>query len=535
MMLPAVSSASSPDNAKIKGLVQSVSEKEITVKGTVVKLAKGTVIVNGSREDLVVGAPVRIKVVQSGDDLYAVWIACHDDSFELEGYITDMPEESIVVGGKRVYITGKTKYQNCTHTELKIGMKVQIKGKDDGQYLIALSVRVLWGDNDDQGLGQPQHVKGNITNLRWVDNYAYFTLDDELTLSAKADQKVYGRHGIHADASCLMEGLMLYVRYRAYVTTTDATEMGEAQKIVVLNKASVAGEIGIVSDACTYPATIYVDGNAVICDKFTRLLGPANDPLELAEGTGVKVLCNEIADGSYLGNKIIVHGYNDRPDDPVKIKGEVTAVTRENGVVTGFTVDEEVFVVDEKTTFNVKGYPGPLPDDEFLVGLTVFAKGIPDDNDDLVADWVRIYLPTNIFCGEITALGDSTITLLSKTATVNEWTRFDDFELEGFGFDDLIVGDKVKVKTVLFPGGALIASEVEPCDSLSVMVLGEIESMETTAEGLLLSVSGVAVKTTAETVIKTRPSTDLQVGDYVFVKGALDEFGVLVAELVKAK
>ena len=51
--------------------------------------------------------------------------------------------------------------------------------------------------------------------------------------------------------------------------------------------------------------------NLVYHDKFTRVIGPTGDPKELSDGTEVKVLCNAVDDGSYLSNKIIVHGYND--------------------------------------------------------------------------------------------------------------------------------------------------------------------------------------------------------------------------------
>ena len=538
--MPAASLASTTDNDTIKGLVQSISDKEIVIKDTVIALSSGTVVLNGSLADLAIGAPVELKIAQDEKGLYAVWIACNDDKVEIEGFITALTDETITVGDTTFLLTSTTKIKYGIHSDLRIGIKVEIYGQKDGDDLIAIAIEILWGDYDNDSLGKAQHIKGKITAIRWVGDEAYITLDGKLTLHATEEQKVLGRHGIYADATCLFEGLKLFVRYREYVTAPDTSGSGVAEKIVVIDKASVAGVISTVTEACVDLPSIYVDGNLVYHDKFTRVIGPTGDPKELSDGTEVKVLCNAVDDGSYLSNKIIVHGYNDDgPGGLVKTKGEVTAVTREGGVITGFSVDEQAFVVDENTQFKVYGYAGPLPEDEFVVGLTVYVKAMADEDNNLVVNWVKAILPTSVYCGEITEIGDSVFTLLSQTITVTEWTKFDDFEAEGFGFDDLIIGDKVKVKTVLFPSGLLIAAEIEPCDGLSTVVIGTIESIEATAGGLLLSVSGVTVKTTAETVIKKKvtatTSAELEVGDSVFVKGVLDEFGVLVAEYIKVK
>lgn len=457
-------------------------------------------------------------------------------SVKAEGEITALSATSISVGGVTFVIDEGTKIIGGKFEDLYVGLKVSVHGfkQEDGS-VIAKHIKFKAEKI------RTKKVVGIVTAVAadGEGNVSAITLDGETTIDVKPGQLLAGRHGLPATVDCIIEGMQVRVRYKPYDDDAESDSAGLAKYVKVMGRISIKGAVDEATTVTIDLDSISVNTSTIYYDDITIVSGAAEgveDPGELATGTSVQVLTNPLADGTFLANKVIVTNSEDGGGKPLLFNGEVSGVATEGGGVVSFTIGETVFLVNEDTEFNVKGYAGPFPEEEFVDGLNVVVKAQPDTEGNLTALWVRVILPIFKYCGETEAIGADTLTVLGQEITVTEYTEFKNFAADPASLADLAVGDMVEVKAILWIDDTLIASSIELCDDDLAHIRGEIESFATTADGATFVIGGVTVVVDSLTRIYNREGdldiSDLADGLTVDVWGTFDS-GNLLAEKVK--
>ena len=480
-----------------------------------------------------------LSVSTAADDNLTLLGSDKGRNVSAEGEITAVSAGEISVGGVTFKITAETKIIGGTFDDLAIGVTVSVKGQkavDGNVYAKTIKIK----DKPDRNRNRKRMAIGVITDIG--DGFATVSLDTGDTFDISPDQKIMGRHGLNANASNLHVGLTLHVRYVPYKETPESGAVGKATSLRVRGKENVKGFIQEEASPTADLPSIDVGGETCYYDDITVVIGARENvtaPGELAVGTSVHVLSNPLADGSHLANKVAVDNASDRSGKLQRYKGTVNGISSEGGELISFTVNDETFLVDENTVFNVAKYDGPFPVELFEVDLKVIVKAKPQADGSLLALWIRVVLPDYVYCGEIEAVGSDSITLLGKQITVTEYTAFVEFDVEDMSLEDLGPGDKIEVLVLLWPDGTLLASKIKSCDDDNIHVRGPIETITPDGDDLKVKIAGVEMTVTAETVIGSKDgmfaAADLKTGMYVDAWGAYDESDNLIAFRIKVR
>ncbi len=540
----------------VTGIIKAVTADSITVRDTTFALTDETAYKHGSSGDLAVDVRVKVRGEIVGGVLTATEIKFlgknggggnKGERVVAEGLIDVLTETEITVGGTTFAITANTRVARGSFDDLAVGVEVEVRGRALGDGTVeALQIK-LARNNGDGSHGPRTAVTGVVTAIDAGEGDTLIvTLDGELTLEVDGNTRLFGRHGLRARASDLVVGLTLRVLYHPYGEFVSTGPSGRVAVLMILGRENIRGTVEAVSAPDDLGlGSITVSSMIFYFDDLTRVIGASegvNDPADLPIETPVAVLCNPLADGSYLANKVIAN--NASGGGPNRDSGLITGLTNGSGSVTGFSIGGQEYLIDENTSFMVAGYDGPFSADELVVDLLVIVKWRADADGNRVAVWVRavwvrVVLPVYKYCAEIEAVGTDSITLLGLVINVTEWTEFSGFPSPDTTLADLLPGDKVEVKVLLWPDGTLVAAEIEPCDDDTVHVRGEITSITPTSDGAALVVAGVDVVATSDTEVSGRDGalslSDLTEGMTVDVWGELDAGGVLQAERIRVR
>lgn len=459
-------------------------------------------------------------------------------NIKVTGAITAISSDSITVDSTAFVTNDKTKYIKTTRANLEVGYVVNVKGKKqkDGTWA-AQSVKLKDDLSDDGDKNKKTYADaGVLTDIGLGEgSLLLLTLDGEDQYLVDEGIKLKGRHGLNSTAADLIEGLTLRVKYKKSKNDDGEDTTYQLSSVQIIGADKIKGSLQEDTAPAGQLASITVNGNWIYYDDRTVVIGARegiDDPGELSVGSRVFVMVNPLADGTYLGNKVIVNNSDDSSDSKTTESGVVTSVTGEGSAqITSFELNGKTFFVDENTEFKVKGYEGEFLQSDFTADLTVKVTAVTDVNGDLIATKVLIFLPTFNYCGEIEVIGTDSITVMDLVFEIRDGTEFgDDTTLA-----DYTVGDNADIKGIEWPDGTIVAAEIEPCDDDNFVVKGKILAVNNDGSTgmLMLNVGGIEVIVTSLTDIRNGSESNLTVGTYVQI--IADEYadGQLLAKKIR--
>ncbi len=141
--------------------------------------------------------------------------------------------------------------------------------------------------------------------------------------------------------------------------------------------------------------------------------------------------------------------------------------------------------------------------------------------------------------GYIQSIGTDSLVVNNRVFWVNENTRVKSEHHMHIGFSDLKVGDYVEIEAIVLDDGRYLAREIELQQDPGDMEI-EVEGFITALGRDSLVVEGITFFVDPNTMIQGEHHTplsfsDLQVGDYVEVKGVLQPDSTLLATRIKVK
>jgi len=279
----------------------------------------------------------------------------------------------------------------------------------------------------------------------------------------------------------------------------------------------------------------YVDSNTVVEYKHDHNYSFS----DLKVNDYVEVKARELADGTYLAERIELENSDDNHYTEIKAKGTIESVTDSS-----ITVNGKSFTVDTQT--KIKSH-----DHEYLslsdlsVGMYVEIKAKILSDGSYLALEIEVekreeYSMDIELKGEIDSVGTDYILVAGQKIVVDGQTKIELKEHQPGTLSDLQPGMKVEVKAYRLTDGTLLAREIEvengnfPYDKIELT--GAIDSVGTD----FIQMLGYTVNVDSNTIIVDShymPITlaDLLKGQIVKVKGYVQTDGSVQAYKIKVK
>ncbi|MEN8246569.1 MAG: DUF5666 domain-containing protein [Thermodesulfobacteriota bacterium] len=137
------------EEVEVMGFVTAkAAADEFTVGSQVVMVEDGAVFVDGVQIDIVPGVKLEAEGELVDGILWAYEIEFWEpDQFEIEGLVTDFVSESeFTVDGQIINTTPETVFEDGEPSDLANGINVEIKGRADGDVMVADKVSFELGD-----------------------------------------------------------------------------------------------------------------------------------------------------------------------------------------------------------------------------------------------------------------------------------------------------------------------------------------------------------------------------------------------------
>jgi hypothetical protein len=404
-----------------------------------------------------------------------------------------------------------------TVADLKIGMVVSIGGTIDSHTGLAHASEISFADDAEGPIASIDQAAGSFVLLGrtvFVDELTVFeaaTFEDlevgnvvEVSGLWRSQQQIQAAY-VRRVANQFMAGMTMQVK-------------GE---IADLDIGQQRFRIG--TQSCDYSAAMLELGGA-----------------DLANGLYVQVTSTAmIQNGHMLANMVQAR---DRDRDRYRLcAGE--CLYELIGYVTAFNSADD-FEVDGQaitTTLDTVYVNGTV--DTLALDVKVSIDGTVNDAGVLVAERIVFHLPSLV---EIKAnvedllAGYDVVRLLGIDVQTNAFTLFRDHTTSGpptFGFDDLVVGDRVEVRAVL-DGGSVIATRLERDDPDDIVTLKAlVESVDEPSITLL----GVTVTADDSTVFQNTAHVEIdadtffglvEVGSLVRTEGVYDGTSILASRML---
>jgi len=522
---------------KTTGAIQDFGDDYIVVNGLNFVINSKTKFKHGTA-DMAVGRIVTVEGKEIDGVLTAEEIEFEDDEdqeVEVEGVITALTSDSLTVADITFTINSKTRFVAVNRSALEVGLRVEVTGYSDGSSgFVAKKVRLL----DNKGKKSSVDA-GVLTGIADAEGEAiYITLDGERTYRVDKDKRLFGRYGLKATAEDLLIGLTLRVTYKASSVSQTSSNQGDVERLEVIGLEKVKGKIAFSGEQYLGLDSFVLGEKVFFYDDLTKLEGVGkrfDNPGELDTDTDILVHANPLDNGSFLANLVVVLRPGSLPKK-LTFRGIVTGVVSDQDKVEKFFVDGECFLVDSATRFRVRGMKGPFPQSDFAVDIVVKVKATVNADGDYMAKSVVLYLPISEYCGEIEGIGTDSLTVLGTDFRVTAATTFKGFD-DGTTLDDLVVGELVEIKAVLWPDGSYVAIKISPCDDGGSHIEGAIASILTDNGVTSIVIGGITVRISFDTVIYDEygPTTvdALTVGVHVSVELEIGASGEFIAREIE--
>ena len=550
------------DEFEFKGVIQSIDAgaPSMVVSGLTVHIDAATRLEGDhgaplALSDFIVGQRVKVRGdLQSDGSILAERIRLDDDDdFEVEfkGLIEsiDPGASSMVIGGRQVATNAFTRFEgeddaSLVFGDFSVGQFVEVEGilQSDGS-ILAKKIELEDDEHEDdfelefKGLidsidaASLSLVVGGLPVL--TDAQTRFEGEDDSPLGfedLRVGQVVEVEGILQADGSVLARKIEL--------------EDDEPDDEIELEFKGLIESINAVN------ASMVVGGILVHTNEFTRFEGDDHILLTFADfsvGQRVEVEGVLQPDGSLLASKIELEDDHDGDGVEVEFKGLIESIDAANNsmVVAGRQV-----LTDEFTRFEGDDHL-PLTFADFSAGQRVEVEGILQPDGSVLA--FKVELEDNLDDDEIEAefkgliesidAANGAMVVAGRQVLTDAFTRFEGDDHLPLAFEDFGVGQFVEVEGVLQPDGSVLASKIEledgpDEDDAEVELEGFIESIDPAAASLV--VDGVEILTDDFTRFEADghlPLTfaDLEVGQFVKIKGILQGDGTILATKVKRK
>jgi uncharacterized protein DUF5666 len=367
-----------------------------------------------------------------------------------QGVIT--AKGSVFVNGIEYSTTGATiKIDDNPgiETDLKVGMVVKVQGTSDDVTRKGTATQIEARDIIEGTISNVDTVNKTITVMaqpvRIEDNVTRLN-DDDL-------QKVF------ADANFQLNDI---VEVHGF-----ADDLGGLRATRVVKKTSGEFESkGFVTGlgATSFGLSLAPGGAALLTVNFTAGQLPAGT----VNGSFVEVKSVATpASGVITASLIHLEDKVGTPGQEVEVEGIVTS-----GTVASFVVNGQQVVTNASTLFE-----GGVATD-FAVGVELEAEGSLDSSGVLVA--TKISFESNIKIeGDASGVSATSLTVLGKTVTINQFTRIDN--------PPLLNGSHVEVRAMPDRNGNLIATRVVvQSASTKAFLQGPVTAADSTAGTLTI-------------------------------------------------
>jgi len=480
---------------EIKGVIESIGSDSLVVQGTVVFVNDQTRLeaddVDTLKfEDLSVGDLVEIKAeLQADSSLLALEIKLdfekeEMDQFELEGKISDLGTDSLVVSGWVFFVDNQTMVvgeedRMLSFADLQVGDYVEIKAVFQvDSSLLATRIKLKDKEEDDF------EIKGQVDEKdtsSFVVNGIYFQVD--------ANTEYKGKHGSSFSFADLQVGDWVEVKA---VPLTDTSYL--ALRVKLEDDFNSELELSAPIDSIGN-GFIIVAGVTFTIDNATEILNSRRQPIlitDLQVGMIVKVKAVLQNSGEYYAKRIKVEDFW---RDEIEVSGTIDSLGTDWLFLSGqkFYVTDSTEILDDAHL--------PLNFLDLAAGQRVEVKAQLDNSGRLVA--VKIKVEGNStdkieLSGKIDSLGTDFLWINGKQLWVDANTQVYDHVDNPITFADLKVGDVVELKAILRTDGSLLALKIEIEDRSS---FSQVDGIVTSVTDQSISVGDFNLSVTNSTVV----------------------------------
>ena len=477
--LPVAITIKVEDNANgiifAEGIIEQIFDAGLVVQGRKFLVNDGTDIVDENGQPISFsGLAEGLEVAVIGQyisetEMEAILITLGNgipDEVEIEGAITALKEEGLIVQDLFFAVTDATVILNAEgeqlrYGDLSLGMFVTVIGKrsDEGM-LYATQINI-----EQRGIvidGQIERIDGEAF---YVGGFKFLVTDATDIIGVNGEEVRF--ESLHVGAVVIVEAEV--------VAFTDANEEAYIAHSIILiddvrEKISVTGAILELGDErfVVGDYVFVVGDDTVVKDEAGNLI----DYGRLQPGLVVEIEAVVTTEGILVAVCIQV-----KVDRPIRISGKIEKIEGEVIVVGGV----EFIVTDDTEIMSVLG--GLLRFEDLQVGMLARVALVKSTTDRLIATHMQV-LPRIedevTVTGVVEAIHDRSVVILGRTFYVTENTVIVDEQDQPMSLSGLSAGRTVTVRADLLPGDGLIALKIKQRDAQEkgIQVTGPVEAIE---------------------------------------------------------